>query len=151
MKITVVITTWSVPFPSVVRTIVTFDGAEAEKEALIFVNTTALLWFQEQDGMRSEVDADWPYQPITELGYDPMRFQLWGGEQGFEAILDEASFKLLHDAHYKREFDNKGLARPGYLINAYVAEGGPEAEKYKQQQAEGIAAVEAGYGDKTRN
>lgn len=55
------------------------------------------------------------YSPIQELGFDAAHYKLWGGENGFSAILDKATNKRLHDQHYKREFTDKGIPLPGYL------------------------------------
>lgn len=116
--ITVVITTYTVPFAKVVKSIVTFGGDDAVKTATAFINEEAAKWLNETIGGRNPSEAmmeAWSYDPITELGYDRAEYQLWEGEVGFEAILDEASQKALHDAHYKREFTDKGLPLPGYL------------------------------------
>lgn len=149
--ITVVITTWQVPFDQTVKAVMTFTG---EGEALAYVNQQSAQWWADIDGARSMLecgddDNDWPYEPITELGYDAAHYHAWGGECGFHAMLDDVSYAKLHEAHYAREFDAQGLERPGYLLNAYVAGGKPggiteaEAEKYSDAQARGMAAIEA--------
>ena len=114
MKITVVITDWCVPFDQVVRHIERFD---TEAKALAYINAKSLEWWQANDGDRCRVEypKTEPYEPITELGYNQARYELWGGEQGFHAMLDHATYARLNEAHYKREFTNKGLALPGYL------------------------------------
>jgi len=149
MKITVVITTWQVPFAQVVVAQSQFTTPQAATD---FVNQHAAKWWADVEGERclaeGDTDNDWPYEPVTELGYTEMRFEAWGGESGFQAMLDAESAAALLEAHYKREFDAKGLTRPGYLINAYVAGHKPggmteaEADKYQREQAEGLAALD---------
>jgi len=117
MTITVVIATYQVPFSKVVKAIKTFEN---DADALAYINAESAKWYEENEGERylremPDDDNDFPYAPITELGYDVAEFHLWGGEQGFEAILDEASQHRLHEAYYKREYDDKGMKRPGYL------------------------------------
>lgn len=157
--ITVVISTWQVPFDQIVRDVVQFGGDTAAKDALDFINAKSAAWWAEHEGDRSVAERaeygtpeSWGgtgYEPIAELGYDQARYELWGGEAGFHAMIDHASYARLCEEHYAREFDAKGLTRPGYLINAYVAGHKPdgmteaEAEQYERQQAEGLAAIEA--------
>jgi hypothetical protein len=77
-----------------------------------------------------------PYEPVTELGYDFARYELWQGETGFHAMIDVGAAAQLHEDHYKREYDDKGETR--YLINAYLAGdtlSEEERAKYQQQQA----------------
>ncbi len=165
MTITVVISTWSVPFDQVVNEIKTFTGEKANSEALAFINASSKTWWDENGGDRwvEETKADgkspkaWTgdsidgYEPINELGYDTAEYNIWGGEQGFHAMLDQDSYAKLHEAHYKQ----LGFT-PGYLINAYAAGQKPggssaaEIEDYKKQQAEGIAAIESTYGKPTK-
>ncbi len=160
--ITVVISTWRVPFDQTVQSVTTFGGENAAKQSLDFINEQSAKWWADNDGDRSVAEGHkyidnhgegGSYAPITELGYEMARYDLWGGESGFHAMIDEASYARLHEAHYKREFDDKGVTRPGYLINAYVAGHKPgepmteaEAEKYAKAQTEGIAKVRAVYG-----
>lgn len=119
MKIQVSITTWSVPFDQVVESVSTFGSAD---DALKFINAASLKWWQTIEGDRSvtEMGGD-AYEPVTELGYQQARYEVWGGEQGWHAMLDRASYSQLHEAHYAREYDAKGKPRPGYLRNAYAA------------------------------
>lgn len=152
MTITVVISTWQIPFDQVVRDIRQFDSTE---EATTFINACSKQWWDACEGDRcvvefpDEVEA---YEPITELGYDHARYEICG-EKGFQAMLDGESAAALHEAYYKKKYDDQGLARPGYLINCYVAEGpdgehvGSEAkhEEYLRQQTAGMAAIEAAY------
>lgn len=156
--ITVVISTWQAPFDQVVQGVHQFGGDNAAQRALDFINEQSAAWWAANDGDRS-VTAGYldtndhgeggTYAPITELGYNHARYELWGGEAGFHALLDQASYARLCEEHYVREFDNKGVSRPGYLINAYLAghksDGitEAEAEKYAREQAEGLAAIEA--------
>lgn len=128
MPVTVVVTTWQVPFAQVVKEIKTFDQ---DAEALAFINAEGKKWWDENDGDRwveeSNVassagksdGSDKPWEPINELGYDWGKWEIWDGEAGFHAMLDEASETRLHEEHYKREYDDKGRSRPGYLRNAY--------------------------------
>ncbi len=165
--ITVVISTWQVPFDQVVQSVTTYGGDRAATSALQFINDQSRLWWAQHEGDRSIAERkkddvalngtreSWGgdgYEPIEELGYNMARYELWGGESGFHAMIDEASYARLHEEHYKREFDDKGVTRPGYLINAYVAGAKPgepmteaEAKKYAREQAEGIAKVQAAY------
>lgn len=159
MSITVIITTWQVPFDQQVREIKTFSGEKANSEALEFINQQAAQWWDDNEGDRWEAEAraegekpessDWAYQPIKELGYDTAHYEIWGGENGFHAMLDETSYAKLHEAHYKREYDDKGLTRPGYLINAYVSGAKPggtteaEAEQYEREQAAGMDELQS--------
>jgi hypothetical protein len=126
MTVTVAITTYQVPFDPVLIEVQTF---ESDSDAVAFINDHAEKWFIEHEGARCLVemanDEHWhgePYTPITSL-FDHVRLDLWGGESGFEAVIDKASYWRLHEAHYKSEYDDKGKARPGYLLNAYAAEG----------------------------
>lgn len=147
MKITAVITTWQVPFDQVVIAQSQFTTIKAATD---FINQLSTKWWRENEGSRSlrECGGD-AYVPITELGYDVARYELWGGESGFHAMIDIESAALLHEAHYVREFDVKGLERPGYLINAYVAGHKPggmtnaEKAKFEKAQSKGIAALHA--------
>ena len=116
--ITVVIVTYQVPLTKVVKSIASFSGDNAVKNATDFINEEATKWLKETIGGGNPNAAkmeDYSYDPITELGYDVAEYQLWEGECGFEAILDEVSQKALDAAHYKREFTDKGLPLPGYL------------------------------------
>ena len=148
--ITVVISTWQVPFDQVVQGIHHFVDPKA---ALDFINEQSANWWAEQEGNRSvaEGHTDSGYEPVAELGYNHARYELWGGEAGFHAMIDNESYARLHEERYKREYDDKGLTRPGYLINAYVADKKPggvteaEGEKYAREQAKGIAEIEATY------
>lgn len=160
MVITVVISTWQVPFDQVVKCVHTFAGTNAAKQALDLINEESAKWWAENDGDRSVAEGHTDpnragetegYEPITELGYNHARYELWGGEAGFHAMLDETSYAQLCEEHYVREYDAKGKTRPGYLINSYISGHKPggmteeEAEKYKKEQAEGLAALHAFY------
>jgi len=120
MKITVTITDWCVPFDQVVRGTFEFEN---EADALAHINATSAAWWAANEGDRcmAEYPDTTPYEPIGELGYYNARYELWGGEQGFHAMLDHAVYAALHEAHYKREFDGKGITRPGYLIVAELS------------------------------
>jgi hypothetical protein len=118
-EITVVITTWQVPFDQVVRAIKTFTN---EAEALEFINGESKKWW---DGVNGDTNQT-GYEPIKELGYDGAHYALWGGECGFHAMLDHASYARLHEAHYKRNYDDQGCQRPGYLQVAYLQGNKPE-------------------------
>lgn len=113
-KITVVITTWQVPFDQMVKGVFEFDDVQA---ATSFINDASSKWWKKHHGDRSVKEGHTAefYKPIAELGYDIPRYELWGGETAFHAMLDEASAWRLHEAHYKREYDDKGISRPGYL------------------------------------
>jgi len=111
-KITIVITTWQVPFDQIVKGVFKFDDVQT---ATPFINAASLKWWNENHGDRGRE----PYEPISILGYDVARYELWDGEIGFHAMLDEASAERLHNAYYKSEYDDKGLKRPGYLRVAY--------------------------------
>lgn len=162
MPITVVISTWCVPFDQVVREIKVFSEEYSEVAILSYINAESRKWWDENDGDRfirevtntDETRGQGPYEPITELGYNHARYELWGGEQGFHAMLDSVSYARLHEEHYKRECDDKGRTRPGYLINAYVADRKPggvseeEKAKYEREQRIGFAALEMHYGKK---
>jgi hypothetical protein len=149
--ITVIITTWQVPFDQVVHGTYQFSTDAA---ALRFINETSAQWWNAHDGDRSvrEGHTEQPYEPIAELGYNVARYELWGGESGFHAMLDEGSYARLHEAHYAREYDAKGEERPGYLINAYVAGAKPggtttdEQAKYETAQRKGFAAIRKAFG-----
>jgi hypothetical protein len=162
MPITVVITTWQVPFDQVVQETIVFWGDDAAKKATDHINAESLKWRVEHESDRSVLEGQtagygtsesWGagYEPIDELGYNTARYELWGGESGFHAMIDQASYARLHEEHYAREYDAKGIMRPGYLINAYVAGHKPgemteaEAEKYAREQAAGIAEIEAAF------
>src|ERR1700686_600169 len=117
MIIKVVLTEWQVPFDQVVTDVVEFAGDTAEQDAVNLVNQASRTWWDNNEGDRCVVaypDTQ-PYEPVKELGYDNARYELWGGENGFHAILTQGAYAELHEAHYKREFDDKGLKRPGYL------------------------------------
>lgn len=158
MKITVIVTTWQVPFDQVVKDIRKFNSPKA---ATAFINDESRKWWEENDGERCmiEMPETEKYEPISKLGYDMARYELWGGERLFHAMLDTESAAILHEAHYKREFDDKGKTRPGYLINCYVAEGpegehvGSEAkhEEYARQQAAGMKAITDYYDKKAQH
>ena len=135
MKITVVFTSLHVPFAEVVTSIQQFD---TEAEAVTAINEASAAWWAENEGdrCRAEMPDTDPYEPITELGYDNTYIQLWGGESHFNAMLEKATYDALHKAHYKREFDDKGKQRPGYLLNIYEAQGTitPEQKAYRDEQ-----------------
>ena len=119
--ITVVISDWCVPYDQVVREIKAFEDAES---AVAYINAASLKWWNENDGDRyvEENKVDFPvYEPIKELGYDEAHYELWDGEQGFHAMIDNESYARLHEEHYKRECDDKGLKRPGYIRTSYLA------------------------------
>ncbi len=121
MTITVVITQWQVPFSQVVTGL--FHTAD-DAEALKFINDAAHKWWQEHHGNEdTESEDGGEFKPITELGYDWGKWELWGGEAGFHAMLDEATEIRLCEEHYKREYDDKGKPRPGYMQVAYLALG----------------------------
>lgn len=112
-KITVVITTWQVPFDQTVNGVFEFEDVVSATAA---INAASLKWWHENDGDRAVADnGDSPYEPINELGYDFARIELWGGENGFHAMLDSDSAARLLEQHYKREYDDKGITRPGYM------------------------------------
>ena len=116
-KIKVVITTHTVPFDQIVEGIFEFDDAT---KAVEFINKTSAKWWKENDGDRAVKQGNAEeYQPITELGYDSAQWELWDGEMLFHAMIDKISYWRLHNEHYKREFDDKGIERPGYLRVAY--------------------------------
>ncbi len=113
-QITVIISTWCVPFDQVVQSITTFQTADT---ALAAINAASAAWWAENDGARCMVEMPdtLPYEPVAELGYNHARYVLWGGETGFHAMLDRATYATLNEAHYEREFTDKGMALPGYL------------------------------------
>lgn len=115
--ITVVVTDWAVPFDQVVRGVHQFDN---EASTVAFINAASLAWWQANNGdkCRAEYPDTEPYEPITELGYENARYELWGGEAGWHAMLDHATYAALNEAHYKRNYTDKGLDLPGYLIAA---------------------------------
>lgn len=142
--IIIVITTWQVPFEQMVQKI---HSETNEQEALNFINTESKKWWDANEGDRcveNELDENGhsysPYEPIKELGYDQARYELWGGESGFHAMLDNESWWRLHEAHYKHEYDDKGLKRPGYLRVAMGEDVSAE-----------IAEIEAVYGDHSKH
>lgn len=145
MKITVAVTTWRAPFDQIVQGVHSFSSAV---DAKAFINEESKKWWDKNDGLRSiaEVGGD-QWEPIGELGYDSARYELWDGEVGFHAMIDAESYATLHEEHYKREYDDKGEVRPGYLVNAYVAGDKPgsisqdETDKYTRQQQEGLDAL----------
>lgn len=119
MKIQVAITTWLVPFDQTIQEIRSFDN---DKDALDFINEQARLWWDMAEGDRSVAEMGGePFEPVKELGYDHARYEVWGGEQGFHAMLDQDTYTRLHNDHYQREFTSKGRPLPGYLQNAYQA------------------------------
>lgn len=124
MSITVVIATFHVPYAKVVKSTTTFTGEDAVKCATDFINAESAKWLEEtigDDDLNEAMMEDWSYDPITELGPDGAEYQLWEGDASFEAILDEASQKALHDAHYKRKFTDKDIAQ-GKDCSAEIAE-----------------------------
>jgi hypothetical protein len=125
MKIKVIITDWQVPFDQVVRDIRTFD---TEVAAVAFINAESLKWWQANEGDRcvAEMPNTEPYQPIVELGYQSAQYELWGGEQGFHAMLTHSTYAKLNAAHYKREFTDKGQPLPGYLQVAKLSGNWPK-------------------------
>lgn len=124
MLITVTITAWVVPFDQMVIDQAVFGGEDAAERALVFINNASKAWWDAAGGDRcvalpaDDVHKAQPYEPIKEVGYDVALYELWGGESGFHAMIDRESYAILHEAHYKREFDDQGLDRPGYLIVA---------------------------------
>ena len=123
--VTVIVTTWLVPFGQIVKAVKQFDN---DADALTFINDEAKKWWDEFDGDRCVAEnvgaqRQWEdcdkFEPIRILGYDTPYYTLWGSENGFHAMLDEESYWRLHEEHYKREYDDKGISRPGYLRNAY--------------------------------
>lgn len=121
IKITVILTEHKVPFDQMVTDVATFA---TDAEALDYINAASQKWWIENDGDRciAEVHAAelggeeiTEYTPIEELGYDTPMYMLWDGESLFHAMLDANSYWRLHEAHYKREYDDKGEKRPGYL------------------------------------
>lgn len=134
-QITVVISTWQVPFDQVVEGIFHFSTTQA---ALNFINGRAEKWWVVHNPNEQ-------FPPCEELGYGGTTWNSESGEAGFQAMLDKEDYAELHEAYYKREFDDKGLTRPRYLINAYIAGAKPggmstdEAAQYATQQAEGFA------------
>lgn len=156
MKITMVLTSWVVPYSSVVNSIDTFEGENAEAQAVAHYNTALAKWWQqnngdacaatgEKNGLTLEAVEFEPIESLRALPACPV--MLWGGEHGFQAFIDAESYALLDEAYYKREYDDQGLTRPGYLINSYVAGYKPggvtEAEKakYERQQQQGFEAL----------
>lgn len=146
MKITVTLTEWQVPFDQVVIGQQTFTDIQAATD---YINEAAATWWRENEGDQAVAGGDgsddWPYSPITELGYNTARFELYG-EQGFHAMLDAESYGALCKAHYER----KG-AVPGFMVNAMLGSDvvpltEPEREALERQQSEGLAAIEAHYG-----
>lgn len=114
MKIMVTLVDCCVPYATVVREQQAFTSAA---DATAYINAASAKWWALHEGDRCLIqypDTD-QYEPVKELGYDSARLELWGGEQMFDALLDHASYASLHEAHYKREYDDKGEARPGYL------------------------------------
>lgn len=139
--ITVYITTWHVPFAQTVQAVATF---KTEAEAVTFINAEATKFWAENDGDRSVAEGhtdEGMWSPVTELGYDNTRIELWGGESGFDAMLDAATYARLHNAHYA------GKPLPGYLINAYAAGHKPggstpdEIADYDAKARDGLATV----------
>ena len=122
MTITVVVTTWQVPFAQAVKEVFHTND---DVEALKFINSAAHKWWDENcvgedtESKSTENEDGSEFEPIKELGYEWARWELWGGEVGFHALLDEATENRLHEEHYKREYDDKGISRPGYFRNAY--------------------------------
>ena len=110
----VIITTWCVPFDQVVNAVRGFDDAAS---AVAFINAASAKWWHENEGDRciAEYPETEPYQPIVELGYDIAKYELWGGEQGFHAMLDATSAQRLFEAHYASQ------PKPGYLRAAEMA------------------------------
>ena len=150
--ITVVITTWVIPFEQVVRDIQKFETPGA---ALDFINAKGKEWWDENNGDQyitenPDCEDTIPYEPIAILGYDTPKYNI-AGEREFHALLDAESEAELHEAYYKVKYDDKGLTRPGYLINCYVAEGpdgehvsGPgKYEEYYRQQQDGMQKLYA--------
>ena len=113
MKITVFITTWCVPFDQVVDQVHTF---KTQAKAVAFINAASKKWWRDNDGARCirEYPDTEAYEPITELGYDSARYELWQGEQLFHAMLDHASYAALNEVHYA------GKPLPGYLLTAKI-------------------------------
>ena len=120
MTITVVVTTWQVPFAQAVKEVFHTDD---DAEALKFINDAAHKWWHDHHGDQDISEDGGEFKPIKELGYDWGKWELWGGEAGFHAMLDEVTENRLHEEHYKREYDDNGKQRPGYLQNAYLAQG----------------------------
>jgi len=137
MKITVTLTSWQVPFSQIVDETKAFDSAD---EALDFINAASKAWWNTYDGDGCARSNDGiytaqinfnvvnEYKAITSL-LDGAHYSLWGGENGFQALIDKESYWQLHAAHYKREYDDKGIPRPGYLrvamgedVSAVIAE-----------------------------
>lgn len=126
-KIKVIITTYQVPYDSIVESVTEFEFSD---DARKFINAASSAWWMKHHGNKSAVQFNHgDYEPIDELGYDIAFYELWDGENTFHAMLDQASFWRLHNEYYQREFDDKGLKRPGYLrvaqgedVSAEVAE-----------------------------
>lgn len=142
MKITVAIMTFQVPFANVIDEIVTFDGDNAEQEALNFINEKSKKWYDDCDGDRdNEIKEYYKYSELTKDDLiNNIYFELWGGENSFRACIDSLSWQQIHENYYKRKFDDQGKQRPGYLLNAYEAEGEitDEQKEYKEKELEKI-------------
>ena len=124
MTIKVTITSWRVPFDQIVHGTHEFED---EQSALKFINAMSKAWWDDNNGASDEEAED--YEPIERLAYDHARYELWGGENGFHAMLDQESYDRLLDAHYKREWDDKGMKRPGYLRAAMGEDVSKEIEE----------------------
>ena len=122
-QITVIVTTWCVPFDQTVKGIYHFA---TEATAVAFINKASRKWWDENDGdkcitERAGEESKYdgaplePYEPITELGYNTAYYELWGGEQGFHAMLGHKTYAALNEAHYA------GKPLPGYLLVAKLS------------------------------
>lgn len=155
-KITVVITTWHVPFDQVLNGVHHFDHTpQGIADATALIDAESLKWWLSVEGDRSVDETGDKHnerrEPLGELGYNHARYTAWGGEAGFQAMIDAESYGLLHEAHYA------GKPLPGYLVNSYLAgrkPGAPltdiERAELEQQQAMGFAAIEAYYSKHTK-
>jgi hypothetical protein len=141
--ITVVCTIWQVPFGQTVQWVKHFSSDE---EALAAINEEAKKWWDAYGGdsvpleekeqpvhydpeaHRNGTVADgistpsMTFSPVIELGYDTAEWSV-NGEAGVSFFLDTLTFWRLHNAHYKKYYDDKGIDRPGYLQGAYIASG----------------------------
>lgn len=125
MFITVAITTWCVPFDQTIKEIRTFGGDSAAEAARQFINAESRKWWDENEGERCLAEklphgGCEPYEPIAELAYNHPRYELWGGEQGFHAMIDASSYAKLTNEHYAKRVA-EGHPVPGYLVNTQIA------------------------------
>src|SRR5882672_1796116 len=100
MHIVVVFTSWRVPFAQVVDQVKTFTYGDdegwqqAKQAALEMINKEAKKWWDESDGDRwvEENPTNNSFEPVTELGQQRAKYELWDGETGFDALIDTESW-----------------------------------------------------------